>query len=224
MSEETGAALPEAAKKKSWPRRIAIFVIGFVISLAIGWAIERVTDPEFLEGAKQAQADWIAAVSETSPITVATTYWSELQGAFTGEAKGGSWAGTAGKGQGLASPIIALVVTGLRFFYQGGTATLVLLGLGALAIAVMNLKARGSIFFDEFATNLLWGPIAVILTASGLGLILQGVMLGALYALSWITGLAAAAAGATGVAGFCWFCVTKLTEKSVEHIATPKVH
>ena len=53
---------------------------------------------------------------------------------------------------------------------------------------------------------------------------MQGIMLGALYALSWITGLAAAAAGATGVVGFCWYCVTKLGEKSVEHVATPKLH
>jgi len=55
-----------------------------------------------------------------------------------------------------------------------------------------------------------------------LGWVLFGIMIGALSALSWVTGLAATAAGATGVLGFCWLCVTELTKKGAEHIVTPK--
>ncbi|HEV7690308.1 MAG TPA: hypothetical protein VGO52_05780 [Hyphomonadaceae bacterium] len=47
--------------------KIVVFIAGFFMSLAIGWAIEHVTDREFLESATEAQAGWIEAVSHTSP-------------------------------------------------------------------------------------------------------------------------------------------------------------
>jgi len=220
MSEES-AGKPKLNK---WPRRVAMWVIGFFISLAIGWVAERVTEPEFLAEAKQAQADWIEAVSQTSPIAVVTTYWSEITSAFDGKSHDGAWAGRTGDGQGIGSPVVALVMTLLRFFYDGGVATLVQVGLGALAFCAFNFwRSKGqTILFEDGYATMLAGPPLIILAASVIGLILQGVMLGALYTLSWITGLAAAAAGATGVVGFCWFCVTKLGEKGAEHVLTPE--
>ena len=66
-------------------------------------------------------------------------------------------------------------------------------------------------------------PLAIVALASLIGMVLWGLMMGALYALSWITGLAATAAGATGVVGFCWLCLTELTKKGAEHVITPKI-
>ena len=66
-------------------------------------------------------------------------------------------------------------------------------------------------------------PLAIIALASIIGMVLWGLMMGALYALSWITGLAATAAGATGVVGFCWLCITELTKKGAEHVITPEI-
>jgi hypothetical protein len=213
MSEQAGGT----PKHRTW-RRVKIWAIGFVISLAVGWMIERVTDAEFLEGAREAQADWIAAVSQTSPIAVAGTYIDELSKAAGNSSNNYS-------GAGIASPLIALASTVSQFFAAGGLATVVQLGLGALAVALYNFRrTKGvGVFFDHFPVNLALGPVAIVLAASLIGLIMQIAMLGALYALSWITGLAAAAAGATGVVGFCWYCLSKLGEKTVEHVATPRI-
>ena len=209
--------------------KIVVFIAGFFISLAIGWLVEHVTDREFLDSAKEAQDGWIHAVSETSPIAVGATYVDELQAAFSGHptaANPTAFDGDMSGGQGIASPVFALVITATTFFTQGGVSAIVQLILGALAVGVFNfMRTKGKdVFFDELATNIFLGPIAIIIAASLIGLVLQGLMLGALYALSWITGLAAAAAGATGIVGFCWFCATKLGEKGVEHIATPRMH
>jgi hypothetical protein len=220
----------EQPPPKRKPNNIIVFIAGFFMSLAIGWAIENVTDREFLESATEAQSGWIEAVSQTSPIAVAGTYWEELEAAMTGHR--GGYSGLApfdsdmSGSQGIASPVYALVITATRFFADGGISALVQLALGALAVAVFNFRrTKGEgIFFDHLATNIILGPVAIVACASIIGLVLQGVMLGALYALSWVTGLAAAAAGATGVVGFCWYCVTKLGEKGVEHVATPKMH
>jgi len=227
---EPNSQPPPGDPPKRKPNKLLVFIAGFFMSLAIGWAIENITDREFLESATEAQAGWIEAVSQTSPIAVAGTFWDELQFAMTGHR--GDYSGTApfdsnmSGGQGIASPVYALVITATRFFADGGISALIQLALGALAVAVFNFRrTKGEgIFFDELPVNIVVGPIAIVACASLIGLILQGVMLGALYALSWITGLAAAAAGATGIVGFCWFCVTKLGEKGVEHVATPKLH
>ncbi len=221
---------PPTGEQKPYKRRlnkVVVFIAGFFMSLAIGWLVEHVTDREFLEGAKEAQDGWITAVSETSPIAVGTTYVDELQAAFSGhrtDKNSYTFNGDMSGGQGIASPLVALVITATSFFALGGVSAIVQLVLGALAVAVFNfVRTKGeNIFFDELWTNLFLGPVLIIIAASLIGLILQGAMLGSLYALSWVTGLAAAAAGATGVVGFCWFCLTKLGEKGVEHVATPK--
>lgn len=226
----TTTPLGEQPPPKRKLNKIIVFIAGFFMSLAIGWAVENVTDREFLESATEAQAGWIEAVSNTSPIAVAGTFWDELQAAMTGHR--GAYSGLTNfdsdmsGSQGIASPVYALVITATRFLAEGGISALVQLVLGALALAVFNFqRTKGEgIFFDNFALNIVLGPIAIVVLASLIGLVLQGIMLGALYALSWVTGLAAAAAGATGVVGFCWFCITKLGEKGVEHVATPKLH
>lgn len=230
MSDNQTTAPPgEQPPPKRKPNKLIVFIAGFFMSLAIGWLVEHVTDREFLEGAKEAQDGWIKAVSETSPIAVGTTYIDELQAAFSGhrtDKNSYTFNSDMSGGQGIASPFMALVITAISFFALGGVSAIVQLVLGALAVAVFNFaRTEGKgIFFDELWTNIFFGPIAIIIAASLIGLILQGAMLGSLYALSWITGLAAAAAGATGVVGFCWFCLTKLGEKGVEHVATPKLH
>lgn len=219
----------DAPPPKRRLNKVIVFIAGFFMSLAIGWLIENVTDREFLEGAKQAQDGWIKAVSETSPIAVGSTYMDELGAAFSGHHTNPAsytFDSDMSGGQGIASPVVALVITATRFLSEGGITAIVQLILGALAVAAFNFqRTEGKgIFFDELWTNLFLGPVAIVLLASLIGLILQGLMLGSLYALSWVTGLAAAAAGATGVVGFCWFCLTKLGEKGVEHVATPKLH
>lgn len=206
------------------PRRLLSIVIGLVVTLIVGAVAERVTSPEWLASAKDAQSGWIEAVSKTSPVSVATTFGDELQSSLSGDtAKGWSGAG-APEGRGLQSPVYALVFTAARLWDASGVTALVQLALGALAFAVLNVwRTKGeTIFMGDFWLTLIVSPLAIVLFASLIGMVLWGVMMGALFALSWVTGLAATAAGATGVLGFCWLCVTELTKKGAEHIVTPK--
>ena len=66
-------------------------IVGLAITLIVGAAAEHFTDAEWLAQAKLAQDQWIDAVYRTSPINVATTFWTELQGAFSGDASQGAW-------------------------------------------------------------------------------------------------------------------------------------
>jgi hypothetical protein len=205
-------------------RRVLSILVGLVITLVVGAVAERVTSPEWLASAKDAQAQWIGAVAETSPISVATTFGDELQSALSGDTtKGWSGAG-APDGRGLQSPFYALVFTAARLWDAAGVTALVQLALGALAFAVFNFwRTKGeTIFIGDFWLTLILAPLAIIALASLIGMVLWGLMIGSLYALSWVTGLAATAAGATGVAGFAWLCFTELTKKGAEHIITPK--
>ena len=212
-------------RKKSWTRRIASILVGLAISLIVGKIIEMVSDREWLEAAKQAQAEWIETVSHTSPIAAAATYWTEVKGAYSGDVSEGSWTAAGGAQNWLFAPLIAFAITIWRFFYEGGVTALIQIGAGALAVATFNfVRSKGeTILFNADMFNLILVPITVMLSASVLGFVLEGVMIGALYALSRVTGLAAMAAGATGVVGFCWLCVTKLGEKGAEHVMTPKI-
>ena len=217
---------PKQATISGLPRRMLSIVIGLVVTLVIGAIAEHVTSPEWLAGAKQAQSGWIDAVAQTSPVKVATLYGTELQSAISGDTTHGGYSGAdAPDGHGLQSPVWALVVTGARLWGATGVVSLIQLALGALAFAAFNVwRTKGdTLFLGDFWISMIVSPFAIILLASMLGMILWGVMIGALYALSWVTGLAATAAGATGVVGFCWLCVTELTKKGAEHIITPEV-
>ena len=143
MSEETAG---EAAPKKTrWPMRVLFFFIAFFISIAIGKVFELASDPETLASAKVAQQEWMHTVQGTSPIAVATTYWVELNGAWWGESSEGAWSafGAEGKGKGVATPVYALLITGARFFYEGGIPIVIQLILGALGVAVRSAGAIG---------------------------------------------------------------------------------
>lgn len=217
---------PKKSPFSGLSRRILSILIGLVVTLVVGAVAERVTSPEWLASAKEAQQHWIDAVAQTSPLKVAELYGTELQSAFTGDTTHGGYSGAgAGDGRGLQSPFWALVITGARLWDVTGVVSLVQLGLAALALAVFNIwRTKGdTIFFGDFWLTMIFAPIAIVLIGSVLGMILWGIMIGALYALSWVTGLAATAAGATGVVGFCWLCVTELTKKGAEHIITPEV-
>lgn len=222
----SGEAADTPKTKRSWTRRIAALLVGLAVSLVAGKIIESVSDREWLESARDAQMEWIDAVGQTSPIGVATTYWDELSAAFGDHQVDSDFLmGVRPHSVGVMSPLTALFYTAGRFFDSGGVTALIQLGLGALAVAVMNfLRSNGrSIFFDDLYLNLFGLPALVILFASLIGAVLWGVMMGALYLLSWITSLAVWAAGATGIVGFCWLCLTKLGEKGAEHVMTPKI-
>jgi hypothetical protein len=206
-------------------RRVVSILVGLVVTLIVGAVAERVTSPEWLAQAKDSQAQWMSAVAKTSPVSVATLYGDELQSAISGDAAKG-WSGFgAPEGRGLQSPFYALVFTAARLWDASGVAALVQLALGALAFAVLSFwRTKGeTIFMGDFWLSLIVWPIAVVALASVIGVVLWGIMLGALSALSWVTGLAATAAGATGAVGFCWLCITELTKKGAEHVITPKV-
>ncbi len=217
---------PKSNPFSGLPRRVLSILIGLVVTLIVGAVAERVTDKEWLASAKTAQDEWVAAVQHTSPISVATMFSSELQASFSGTVKDGALSGIgAAGGRGIQSPVYALIFTAARLWDVSGITAMVQLGLGALAFAVFNFwRTKGeTIFIGDFWLTLIIAPIAIVALASLIGLVLWGIMIGALYALSWTTGLAATAAGATGVVGFCWLCVTELTKKGAEHIITPDV-
>lgn len=226
MSDETPKSSGRAESALGgMQKRLVSILIGLVITLVVGAVAERVTSAEWLASAKEAQQGWINAVSETSPMQVGGLYWTELQSAFSGDTTHGGYSGIeAPEGRGLQSPFWALAITGVRLWDTTGIVALVQLALGALAFFVLNFwRTKGdTIFLGDFWMTMIFGPLAIVLFASLLGLVLWGVMMGALFGLSWVTGLAATAAGATGVVGFCWLCVTELTKKGAEHIVTPK--
>lgn len=223
MSEDANKS---AGPKSGLAKKVVGLLVGLVVTLIVGAIAERVTDAEWLVQAKDAQSQWIGAVAETSPISVATTFWTELQGAISGDTSQGAWSAIeTPDGHGISSPAYAFIFTALKLWHTSGLAAIVQLVLGALAFAVFNFwRTKGeTIFIGEFWLTLIIAPLAIIALASIIGMVLWGLMMGALYALSWITGLAATAAGATGVVGFCWLCITELTKKGAEHVITPEI-
>lgn len=222
MSDETERKTGLASRLG---KRVIGILVGLVITLIVGAIAERVTSPEWLAEAKEAQAGWIDAVSDTSPMKVGELYVTELQSSLSGDTSHGGYSGAgAPEGRGLQSPFWALAITGARLWDATGVVSLVQLALGALAFFVLNFwRTKGeTIFIGDFWLSMILAPLAIVLLASVLGWVLLGIMLGALSALSWVTGLAASAAGATGVVGFCWLCFTELTKKGAEHVITPK--
>ncbi len=226
MSDKSPEADKRVRSMSGMPRRVVSILIGLVVTLIVGAIAERVTSAEWLAEAKAAQQGWIDAVGATSPVKVGEVYLVELQSAVSGDTTHGGYSGVgAPEGRGLQSPFWALAITGARLWDATGVVSLVQLVLGALAFFVLNFwRTKGeTIFFGDFWISMIVSPLAIVLLASVMGFVLWGVMMGALFALSWVTGLAATAAGATGVLGFCWLCVTELTKKGAEHVMTPKV-
>lgn len=224
MKASTGGEAPAPVARKR-PHPIIVFLVGFAISLGVGLLFQLVTSPETLEGAKTAQESWKTSVEMQQPFAVATQYWDDVTRIWNGgQSSSDSYSLDGGRGGGIATPVMALAVTGTRLFETGGIWALLNLVLAALAIAVYNYRRSNglTIFFDDFVGNGLVAPFLIVGVASVFALALQLVMLVAVTLVGWVTHLAAAAAGATGVAGFCWFCFTELGKKGVEHVVTPK--
>lgn len=124
---------------------------------------------------------------------------------------------------------LAAISHGVTRIIDGGLWTILLavfqLGVGFVVFNVITsaFSKSGKAGFGDGWSNYILLPICVIVLGSLVALLLQGVMLGALYLFSWITGLAAFAAGATGVAGGAWWSVQKLTEKGIEDVVTKRV-
>jgi hypothetical protein len=224
----TGGEQPPAPQDgggRKRPHPLIVFVIGFAISLVVGWVFQQITNPETLAGAKAAQDSWRVAVETSQPFAVVSQYWDDVQMIWNGAPPDpDSYSLSNSGGGGIATPAVALAITGTRLFEAGGMWALINLALAALAIAVYNYRrTKGlSIFFDDYVGNILAGPFLLIGVSSVIALVLQIVMGAALAVLGWMTDLAAVAAGATGIAGFCWYCFTELGKKGVEHAVTPK--
>jgi hypothetical protein len=199
-----------------WTRRFIGLAILFAIALVIGKIVQSFSDTGWIDQVQKDQEGLIDALQKTSPIGVATTFWTELTGAFTGDPSNGSQAAMLGKGLGLFSPIVALYFTVMRLFTEGGWLIVGQIALGALAVAVSNFSGSNGkrIFFEEFVTNVLWGPFAVVFAASVIGLGLWAVMWVAFHVLGWISVFAAIAAGGIVTVGFCWLCFSVLGRSS----------
>lgn len=226
MTDRTATPAKPRRPFEGLSRRLLSILVGLIVTLVVGWAAETFTSPEWLSEAKKAQQGWMDSVVATSPLAVGELYLTELNSAFTGDTASGGYSGAgAPEGRGWQAPLWALAITGARLWDAAGVVALVQLGMGLLALLVINFwRTKGqSVSFGMAWFDIALGPLAVVALASLLGGALWLLMMGALSALSWITGLAATAAGATGVLGFCWLCVTELTKKGAEHLMTPKV-
>lgn len=121
-------------------------------------------------------------------------------------------------------PALALVRTFLRLTEDGGWSYLWLtlqLAMGVpgfmLAHAYLVGGRFGPQYFPEHPiAKIIVVPIGVVVMASVLAFCLQQLMLGGLWALGWLAGLAGALCGALGVAGFCWWC----THEFAKHVIT----
>lgn len=217
-------------KVGKWTIPIHDLIRGFLV-LGVGFLVTKASEsllgPEALNGLYVAQASWIDTVNHMNPFALIGNYITDTGRAFQGEVgPDGSFHGSS-----YFSPLVGLYVLISDLFNQGAFFTLLQVGLGVLAVSALNMASSNGkrIFLGEphddgrFIQNLLFWPLAVVAAASVLAFVLQLLMLGALYLFSWVTGLAALAAGATGAGSFCWYCVTKLGEKSVEHVITSKL-
>lgn len=220
--------------KKGWRRRAAGFVVAFAISLIVGRFFETVASKPAIDAALRAQTGWMEALSDFSPFGVARMY-GDMASADMMSRQRHSYIDSEGKLQytnpsgspqdGLAAPMKALFATVAALVAAGGVVGLVQIGMGVLAVWLLLdwLKRRRNFEITSGPLIFLAWPLAVILAASLIAVVLKAVMVAALSALSWATGLAAGAAGATGVVGFCWYCLQKLGEKGAEHALTPKI-
>jgi hypothetical protein len=193
-------------------------LISFAVFVIVSWIFEHMADRDAFESALGIQHRWLAVVSAMSPLELAATFTAEtwritqhcLESCSTADL--------------LLWPLRGLINTAHRVWHASAWFSLLQLVLGSVAVATFNMQRSGGkhIYFEIDRSNNFWLnafliPLAIIGAASVVAFILKIVMLAALYAPSWITGLASAAAGASGVVGFCWYCAQKLGEKSAEH-------
>jgi hypothetical protein len=96
--------------------------------------------------------------------------------------------------------------------------------LGVLAFAALRrVRIMGKQVLN-FGSHLTFIeiPVGVIGLGILIAFVLKVLMLGALMALSWVTGFVGLAAGATGVLGMLWYFVLKIGEKAAEHAVSEK--
>lgn len=97
MADETQGRQRQA---RGLGRRIVSILLGLVATLLVGAVADRVTSPEWLAGARQAQQGWIDAIAQTSPLRAGELYWTELQSALSGDTSHGGLSGTVAPGCG----------------------------------------------------------------------------------------------------------------------------
>jgi hypothetical protein len=210
-------------------------LISFGVFVFVGWLFERIADPKVLEAAHAMQQSWITVVSALSPVELGETFvvktvtvLQQILGDWWNVVVHGAPHSHAFSPTMLFMlPLFVLLEIAGEFWQDGKLFVLLQLALGIVAVATFNMvRSNGKrIFFDDnFPSNALLCPLAVIAAASLLAFAFQGVMLASLCALSWITGLAGAAAGATGVVGVCWYCMRKLGEKATEYALTRTIN
>ena len=123
---------------------------------------------------------------------------------------------------------LASIVHGVTRILDSGFGVIALaaiqlaLGFGAFMAITRAFSASRKTGFGDGWMNYILGPISVIALGSVIAQLFVWLMLGALYAFSWITGLAAAAAGATGIVGGLWWASTKLAEKTIDEALTKR--
>jgi hypothetical protein len=200
--------------------------LAFVALFAIGWLADFLISPVALAEGHAAQLAWIDAVSNTSTLAVAETFYQEAVAAATGQPMDPDYYDpNRGDGNVLAAPFIAIVMTVTRFFALGGLSAIVQLALGALCVFTIIFLAskRQRIVFEHLYANIFMLPILVVFAASAIGLGLQLLMLGALNAMSGVTSFAAYAMGAGGMITIGWTCCVKFTGDRLEGVIKKRI-
>jgi hypothetical protein len=194
------------------------FASGLFATIVVGWLVENLMDAEWVEAAKAAQADWMAAIEATRPLDIVGTSWTALVDAFT-------VSGPGDMSLGIAAPLVALWSIVEQLWMSSGIAGLVQLGLAALGLAVFNfVRSDGdTVFFGDTMATAVGMPLAIIALASVGGLVLWLLMQGALVLLGGISSLAPTSAAVGGIAGACIFCVREAIKKGAESALTVKL-
>ncbi|MGE0613442.1 MAG: hypothetical protein AB7O70_13965 [Hyphomicrobiales bacterium] len=74
MSTDTQAQKPGPSRRRKW----IVFLLGFPVSLALGWVFGKITNPETYSGAQELQAAWYDTVSRMSPVALVTGYVDDV--------------------------------------------------------------------------------------------------------------------------------------------------
>jgi len=200
--------------------------LALVLLFAIGWVADFLISPAALVEGHAVQQAWIEAVTNTSTLAVADTFYQEAVAAAGGEPTNPEYYNpNRGDGNVLTAPFIALVLTVTRFFALGGLSAIVQLALGALCVftVIFVTSGRKRIVFEHLYLNIFALPIFIVLAASLIGLVLQYLMLGALNVASSVTSFAAYAMGAGGVITIGWTCCVKLAGNALEDAVKKRI-